>query len=74
MANSFLNIKALGTEEGSTLATVPTGVTWVIIGFTVSNKAGYQVEVDIDIAEDTYGKSIPIPAGRSYLSSMVKSF
>jgi|GEM_PF-4416074 hypothetical protein len=65
MANSFDRIVATGTSAGSTIATVPDGVQWVIIGFTVANVAGYQVNIDVQLTpSDTYlVKNVPLPEG-----------
>ena len=63
MANTFNRVDKQGTLAGSDILTVPAGVIWVVIGWTVSNIAGTLVTIDVDVAGSSYLKDIPLPAG-----------
>lgn len=63
MANSFDRLLTSGTSAGSTLATVPVGAQWVVIGLMASNVAGYLITIDVTIAGTSLVKNVPIPEG-----------
>lgn len=73
MANTLKKVVGVATTTGATIATVPVGATWTIIGCRMSNKDTNPHVVDVKIAGTfVSGDNTQLPVG-SAIDIMVGS-
>lgn len=66
MPNALNRQLATSSAAGTEVFTVPAGSTITVIGLHVSNIAGAQATVSVDLSGSSYGSNVPVPDGGGY--------